>query len=128
MTQSIFESIRAELLGIAPAVEELVSHQGQCDRDGVIVSVSRQALDEVIRSIEGINTIVGAALSSPVGLDAIPVDLEWLIGKGKTRPDEPLYGVQFRKAGTDIILAEAEHDDLAIAINLAIAALPGARS
>lgn len=56
-------------------------------------------------------------------LDAIPADLEWLIGKGKTRPDEPMYGVQLRKAGTDIILAQSEHDHLTTAIRLAIAAL-----
>ena len=58
-------------------------------------------------------------------LEDIPSDVEWLIGKGKTRPDEPLYGVQLRKAGTDIILAQSEHDDLPTAISMAVAALKG---
>lgn len=56
-------------------------------------------------------------------IEEIPSDLEWIIGKGKTRPDEPLYGIQLRKAGTDVILAESEHDDLTTAIRLAIAKL-----
>lgn len=33
---------------IAPAIENLTNHQEQCDMDGVMVKVSRQALDEVL--------------------------------------------------------------------------------
>lgn len=36
---------------IAPAVEALACHQEQCDEDGVMVQVSRQAVDEVVNAI-----------------------------------------------------------------------------
>lgn len=36
---------------VAPAVENLSCHQEQCDQDGVMVKVSRQALDEVLEAI-----------------------------------------------------------------------------
>jgi hypothetical protein len=36
---------------IAPAVENLSCHQEQCDMDGCMVKVSRQALDEVLEAI-----------------------------------------------------------------------------
>lgn len=36
---------------VAPAVENLACHQEQCDEDGIMVKVSRQALDEVIEAI-----------------------------------------------------------------------------
>lgn len=39
------------LNAIAPAVENLACHQVQCDRDGVMIQVSRQALDETIGAI-----------------------------------------------------------------------------
>lgn len=39
---------------IAPAVENLARHQEQCDMDGVMVKVSRQALDEVLNAINGL--------------------------------------------------------------------------
>ena len=43
---------------VALAVENLACHQEQCDMDGVMVKVSRQALDEVL---EAINQLVIAA-------------------------------------------------------------------
>jgi len=52
---------------------------------------------------------------------SIPSDLNWLIGKGKTRPDEPPYGVQLLR-GLEVV-AEAESDDLCIAIRDAIGRL-----
>ena len=39
------------LNAVAPAVENLSVHQEQCDRDGVMVKVSRQALDEVLNAV-----------------------------------------------------------------------------
>jgi len=36
---------------VAPAVENLACHQEQCDMDGVMVKVSRRALDEVLEAI-----------------------------------------------------------------------------
>ena len=39
---------------VAPAVENLSCHQVQCDVDGVMVQVSRQALDEVLNAINSL--------------------------------------------------------------------------
>lgn len=36
-----------------PAIDNLINHQEQCDQDGVMVKVSRQALDEVLALIGG---------------------------------------------------------------------------
>lgn len=36
---------------VALAVENLASHQEQCDMDGMMVKVSRQALDEVLEAV-----------------------------------------------------------------------------
>lgn len=46
--------VKAALNAIAPAVENLACHQEQCDMDGVMVKVSRQALDEVVNTINQI--------------------------------------------------------------------------
>lgn len=37
-----------------PAIDNLINHQEQCDQDGVMVKVSRQALDEVLALINGV--------------------------------------------------------------------------
>jgi hypothetical protein len=52
----------------------------------------------------------------------IPDDLYWIMAKGKTRPDEPLYGVQIlRPTGNPKdVIAEAEHDLLEVALLIAI--------
>lgn len=52
-------------------------------------------------------------------LNSIPDELYWIIGKGKTRPDEPLYGVQIMDQQRKI-LAEAEDDNLIEAIRMAL--------
>ena len=48
---------------VAPAVENLACHQEQCDQDGVMVKVSRQALDEVL---EAINKLAIAAAQDAI--------------------------------------------------------------
>ena len=53
--------IRATLNKIAPAVEQLARHQQQADADGVMVTVSRQAVDEVVNSINEIAISLSAA-------------------------------------------------------------------
>lgn len=49
--ESALTRARKALDVIAPAVESLACHQVQCDEDGVMVQVSRQAVDEVVNSI-----------------------------------------------------------------------------
>ena len=50
----------------------------------------------------------------------IPDEFYWLIGKGKTRPDEPLYGAMIMTGdGEQTIVGEAEHDVREIAVVLA---------
>lgn len=41
---------------VAPAVENLACHQEQCDMDGVMVKVSRQALCEVLEAVNQLAT------------------------------------------------------------------------
>lgn len=48
---------------IAPAVENLACYQEQCDMDGIMVKVSRQALDEVL---EAINQLAIAAAQDAI--------------------------------------------------------------
>jgi hypothetical protein len=52
-------------------------------------------------------------------LNSIPDELYWVIGKGKTRPDEPLYGIQIMDKKRNIV-AEAEDDSLIEAIKSAL--------
>jgi hypothetical protein len=64
-------------------------------------------------------------LSVDAALDLIPENHEWLIGRGRTRPNEPLFGIQIFNPGSGRVLhmppplAEAEANTLAIAICLA---------
>jgi hypothetical protein len=53
---------------VAPAVENLSCHQEQCDMDGVMVKVSRQALDEVL---EAINKLAIAAAQDVLSVDVL---------------------------------------------------------
>lgn len=57
---------------VALAVENLACHQEQCDQDGIMVKVSRQALDEVLEAINKL-TITAAQ-------DALSVAV---VGRGK---------------------------------------------
>ena len=50
---------------VAPAVENLAGHQEQCDMDGVMVKVSRQALDEVLNAVNEVALV--SALTRPLG-------------------------------------------------------------
>lgn len=51
MTQVTAQVVFDILNPVAPAVENLACNQVQCDTDGVMVQVSRQALDEVLEAI-----------------------------------------------------------------------------
>ncbi|MCK1275888.1 hypothetical protein IVB46_11670 [Bradyrhizobium sp. 61] len=57
---------------VAPAVENLACHQEQGDQDGVMVKVSRQALDEVLEAINKLaiaaaqDALATAPVSSPL--------------------------------------------------------------
>jgi len=53
------------LNAVAPAVENLAGHQEQCDMDGVMVKVSRQALDEVLNAVNEVALV--SALTRPQG-------------------------------------------------------------
>jgi hypothetical protein len=64
-----------------------------------------------------------ASTSDISAIAAIPSGLYWLIGKGRTRPSEPLYGIQLIDPESDVVVAEAEAEQLADAINAAVAKL-----
>lgn len=84
----------------------------------VSIPVSKATKRAIARSV---GRSVDEALGRAIG--QIPSKLYWLLGKGKTRPDEPLYAAQLLDRATGAILAEAEADDLADAIAAAVAKL-----
>jgi hypothetical protein len=45
----------------------------------------------------------------------MPDKLYWLLSKGRTRPDEPIYGAQAFRPGNDVPFGEAETDTSAAA-------------
>lgn len=55
---------------VALAVESLACHQEQCDQDGVMVKVSRQALDEVL---EAVNQLVIAAAQDSLAAASLTI-------------------------------------------------------
>ncbi|MCK1693704.1 hypothetical protein [Bradyrhizobium sp. 144] len=72
--------------------------------------------------------MTGETRQSPVqtvshAIASIPVHLYWLIGKGRTRPTEPLYAVQLIDAESGIAIVETEAEQLVDAINAAVARL-----
>lgn len=64
--------ILALVNAIAPAVENLACHQEQCDMDGVMVKVSRQALDEVLEAVN--QTVIIAASDGWEPIETAPKD------------------------------------------------------
>lgn len=74
--------IIARLNAIAPAVENLACHQEQCDADGVMVKVSRQAVDEVVNTINQLAIDLSAS-SSPAS-EAGREPVAWLVTNLKT--------------------------------------------
>lgn len=85
------------LNAVAPAVENLSVHQEQCDRDGVMVKVSRQALDEVLSAVNQVAfqaaiTPTPIADSSEAGTGAVAtvqgIARELCLSYGRD-PDEP---------------------------------------
>lgn len=57
-------------------------------------------------------------------LASIPAHLYWIAGKGRTRPSEPLYGVQLIDRESGIAIAEGEAEQLVDAIVAAVKRLP----
>lgn len=72
------------------------------------------------------NDMLAAAsrLRSPQWRKNIPDHLFWLIGKGRTRPTEPLYACQIIDPESGVAIAEAEHEELDQAVAKAVAAIP----
>ena len=81
--------IRATLNKIAPAVEQLACHQQQADADGVMVTVSRQAVDEVVSAINEIAISLSAAPGEPCAVKP----LEWRDHRPDSFP-EPAWSAQ----------------------------------
>lgn len=78
------------LNAVAPAVENLSVHQEQCDRDGVMVKVSRQALNEVLNAVNEVamQSAITASPDAPVnpettipGTDDMDKRFAWLEAK-----------------------------------------------
>lgn len=60
------EEILKETSAIALPIENLSRYQEQCDMDGVMVKVSRQALDQTLAAIENINSMAVVALAADI--------------------------------------------------------------
>ena len=74
------------------AVEQLTNHQEQCDFDGVMVKVSRQALDEVLEFIRALpipESKTDAAVKALV--EALKIASQWM-------PDRPLTAQAWKDA------------------------------
>lgn len=61
LRRSVLDALNAA----APALENLTTRQEQCDADGVMVKVSRQALDEVLNAVNEVALV--SALTRPLG-------------------------------------------------------------
>lgn len=82
------------LNAVAPAVENLSVHQEQCDRDGVMVKVSRQALDEVLNAVNEVamQSAITTSPASPVAQEPMTAfsdetGRDWLPLKYEDGPD-----------------------------------------
>lgn len=51
---------------------------------------------------------------------SIPDRVYWLIGKGRTRPTEPLYAIQLIDPESGVAIIETEGEDLAETIGAAV--------
>ena len=69
LRRSVLDALNA----VAPAVENLSVHQEQCDRDGVMVKVSRQALDEVLNAVNEVamQSAITTSPASPVAQEPV---------------------------------------------------------
>ena len=72
LRRSVLDALNA----VAPAVENLSVHQEQCDRDGVMVKVSRQALDEVLNAVNEVamQSAITASPDAPVAQEPVASD------------------------------------------------------
>lgn len=97
----------AEITGLRQKVAQLIDEASYAD-----LRASGGITGDVAQPQEATETLAGIIAS-------IPADLNWLIGKGKTRPDEPPFGVQLLR-GLKIV-AETEGDDICETIKAALA-------
>lgn len=88
---------------VAPAVENLATHQEQCDFDGVMVKVSRQALYEVLNAINEV--AIQAAITSPAPVEAGVREAKRLINDRleDLATANALYGKDLRLSAPDKI-------------------------
>ncbi|ARQ01919.1 hypothetical protein [Pseudorhodoplanes sinuspersici] len=83
---------------------------------------AKKDAEMIVRALNGMHASVDAAI------DLIREDYCWLIGKGRLRSEEPLYGIQILQPGTNKVLAEAEHEEIVECIRAAVAKADAAQS
>lgn len=86
---------------IAPAVEALARHQEQCDEDGVMVQVSRQAVDEVVNTINQIAIDLAAQPANSGQARSLSADEEGLVQKALIDSAEYQYPPAQRQEGAE---------------------------
>lgn len=101
-------TLQDDLMSLLEAIDHTVSIHGKMDRGTPLHERLERSIALMRPRLQG-------------GIASIPSHLNFLIGRGKSRPDEPLYGVQILDGLK--VLAETENDDLDAAIGEALAAL-----
>ena len=71
--------------------------------------------------VYGLDSLKRYTVSVDAAMTLMPDKLYWLLGKGRTRPDEPIYGAQAFRPGNDVTVGEAETDTSAAAALCAVA-------
>ena len=91
---------------IDAVIEELKTHQTQLDQDGVMVGVSRQALEELLAHV------ATSAQPAPIaGLEPVAWLMEWRTQPNSPMPknDQPLYSAaQLEAHAAEQVRAERE--------------------
>ena len=90
-----WQSVMERLNAVAPAVEALACHQEQCDMDGVMVMVSRQAVDEVVNAINEIAIDLAARPHPPVSAEREALE------KAREKVREIILGTDMRAGNGD---------------------------
>lgn len=93
--------------------------------EGDYEDADENAAEQVIeRLVLAIKTLLREEQEQPIArLEASRPNDWWVIGKGRTRPDEPLYGIEIMEGQSVFMAAQGEADTLAEAIDDAIAQL-----
>ena len=102
LRRSVLDALNA----VAPAVENLSVHQEQCDCDGVMVKVSRQALDEVLSAVNEV-AFQAAITPTPIADSSAQKSAPSSIGSLPSGESDPSVMLGFDGADTNSCPADS---------------------